>query len=510
MKVSLHKLLSRLYTDLQNGDEYLKELEPIILPQLKFQLEMNVVDEFWYRFAGSSIWLDQYGVYYTISRVIYSPKGIKNQPTLSLMYAQIFDRDWNELTGELVVPTNDLKTGDETMFTKIKFPSLLPIPFWHDCDNLRGNYYGPEDPRLVVIQNKQGDEEPVIVFNSYHRKLEYFDDDEDEMLVRDLRFYRTMFIAYPWRFQRGKLNVEALSNKEYNRKIYTKIIELKIENMELLKTQKNWTPFVSPHDKGYIKFVYRWKDLEILKCDLESGVCVFEYRMKEHLPSSTKIGPFRGGTQLIEINQIYPGISQHFPSSTEVFIGFARTHLDDCGCGSVMYRPNLVILIKDSQSRYKITHISSSLSLDIPITGWGNPKNLCYDSNVLIPYSIANWEVHEISSADNVWKTTDYTTLTLSVSDSIIYRITIRGLLQTILNFKGIFATTYEYNNDNLVCALNASIEFCYQYGEDFYKQQSLKTIEEQVADEEFDLVNPRKNTYFKVLNRYLYNESRK
>ena len=130
MKVSLFKILSKLLYDMKD-DEYLKELQPFIIPELLIQLKLNIIDKFWYRFSGSAIWLDQYQVFFMISRIIYSPKGIKNQPVLSLTYAQIYDKNWNEIHGRLVVPSNNLnkQQQQQELFKDLTFPCFYGFHF---------------------------------------------------------------------------------------------------------------------------------------------------------------------------------------------------------------------------------------------------------------------------------------------------------------------------------------------------------------------------------------------
>ena len=105
-----------------------------------------------------------------------------------------------------------------------------------------------------------------------------------------------------------------------------------------------------------------------------------------------------------------------------------------------MYRPNLVILVKDAADKtyYKISHISLSLSFDVPIIGWNvyKPDDLCFDSNVLIPYSVSNWNITslELDIEGGRWVSNDQLTLTLSISDSTVHRLDIRGLFQSILD----------------------------------------------------------------------------
>lgn len=534
VQVSLNEMLTKILNQ-ASTDPYLKELSPFFIDELELQLKYNVVDRFWYRLAGSSVWLEQYQVHFMISRILYSPKGTRNSPILSFTYAQIFDKDWKELVNsKLVVPTNNEKSMDDDdnedskiFFKTMSFPQVLNIPFWHDYDNIEGKYYGPEDPRLLLTKNSKGYEEPLIIFNAYHRKLSHFDDDVDDHVLMKTEFFRSMFMCWPWQTQSGKENTDGISNAEYDNRIYNKVVELKIKNLPRQKKQKNWTPFISIDQRsknGFdktINFIYRWANLEILKCDLvgDTGLCSFTYRLDNNLSPQAQIGPLRGGTQLMNVRSILNSrndidLDKIIPPNREVWIGFARAHLDDCGCGNNMYRPNLVIIVKDTvdveikeltdkpfkqpKDFYKISHISSSISFDIPIIGWDlmNPKKICVGSNVLIPNGISSWSIESFdqeNSKDN-WILNDYMTLSLSISDFTVHKIDVKGLLSQILNEKSLFYSPSSnnekllnqpttkvvsdperdlskslngYNNDNVVCALEGSTRFCEQYGKD-------------------------------------------
>ena len=63
-------------------------------------------------------------MYFMISRIAYSPHGVKNQPVVSLTYGQLFDRNWNEVKNiNLLVPSNDpSKNGGHDSFRIISFP----------------------------------------------------------------------------------------------------------------------------------------------------------------------------------------------------------------------------------------------------------------------------------------------------------------------------------------------------------------------------------------------------
>lgn len=468
---------------------YYREIAPFFIDQLKLQLEHNVVDHYWYRLAGSSVWLEQYQAHFMISRILYSPDGQRNKPSISLTYGQLFDKNWKELTNtKIIVPSNDVpenpdnSSGNEEKkgnmsFKILLFPYFLPIPFYHDYNDHSGFYHGIEDPRMILVKNKNGYEEPLIIFNSCHRKYGYYDDDFDERILVRAKYYRSMFLCWPWQFQKGKSNVNGFSNKHYDNRLYNKVVELKLKNLERQITQKNWTPFIDievrkEYDE-YLYFIYRWSNLEVLKCDLiyNTGVCSFSYRFDQKLSTSNKVGPFRGGTQLENINQLLGEKAKDFISEgRQVWLGFARAHIDSCGCGSSMYRPNLVVLIKDSLPgqlpKYKLTHISSSLSLDVPVVGFDllQPQNLCNGPNVLIPNGISSWD---ITFENGILE--DYTTLSLSISDYTVHRINLRGILQQLFlqfDFKQLI-DDLKFNNDNIVCALQLAFEFCKAYGED-------------------------------------------
>ena len=128
------------------------------------------------------------------------------------------------------------------------------------------------------------------------------------------------------------------------------------------------------------------------------------------------------------------------------------------------------------------------------------PDDLCFDSNVLIPYSVSNWNITslELDIEGGRWVSNDQLTLTLSISDSTVHRLDIRGLFQSILDLadRSLFipvdretrvidefqnglqnpgsnplnqdVNLLGVNNDNIVCALDASVEFCFEYGAKF------------------------------------------
>lgn len=509
INVSLRTILTQLLKDLEHNS-YFQELSPFFIEELALQIKYNVVEHYWYRLAGSSVYLEDYGVHFMISRVLYSPKGARNQPIISLTYAQLFDENWNELTNtKLVVPTN------ENDFTVMKFPSFLPIPFWFDVDNTEGKFYGPEDPRILLVRNPKGYEEPLVIFNAYHRKMTHFDDDADDHLVLKPSYYRSMFMCWPWQTQVGKENTDGLAAEEFKNSVYSRVVELQIKNVERRSKQKNWTPFVSNADRAvhghdtHVNFIYRWANLEVLKCDMSTGECGFTYRLNNRLSTSARVGPLRGGTQLININGLiethtHAETKSIIPPNREIWLGFARAHLDKCGCGNVMYRPNLVILVKDvvgDKQMFRLSHVSSSISFDIPMIGWNlnNPKDLCHGTNVLIPNGISSWVMSLVGEENGQFTADDDLTLSLSISDFTVHKINVKGLLNLIfaMDHDSLFFKPGEadksspdlkrlllpnpkivndphkvnsqwlvgFNNDNVACAMFGSSEYCAAYG---------------------------------------------
>lgn len=510
LKVALREVLYRFLNEFENNPYY-DEVSPFFMEQLADQLRLNLFDNSWFRLAGSSVWLEQYGVHLMISRVIYTPKQVRTQPSLLLTYAQLFTKDWKELVDtRLVVPTNDPENpyGDsEDKYRVMKFPCFLEIPFWHDYSDTNLKYYGPEDPRITLVKNKKGFEEPMIIFNAYQRKLLK---DEKTGEVKPA-FFRSMFMCLPWQRQKGKVNVDGDENGEYKNRIYSKVTELRIINQKKREIQKNWTPFVSytkRAEKGYdetVDFVYSWSNLEVLRCGLTQnpGECKRVFRAKS---DNAPVGPLRGGTELVSLNELLSrqskvSLEKIIPKGREIWMGLARTHLNGCGCGAAFYRPNLVILVKDDpadvpgskdsnfalmEDFFKVSHISSSISFNVPIVGWeiNKPQDLCSGSNVFIPNGISSWWIKDIKEEAGSFKTDDFMTFSLSLADYTVHNVDVKGLLNAILQLddKTLFNSVEKLNeaqgsqakiippsrfyhtNVNIQCAIDKSMDFCKDY----------------------------------------------
>lgn len=515
LNTPLCQIVAGFADSIERGDlEFLNEIAPYFSEQIKLQLKHDVCDKYWYRLAGSSVYLEEYGLHYMVSRLAYSPDGNRRDPKFSFSYAQLYDQDWTEVLGvSLVVPTNDVDPDIDVLgpYKVVHFPSLIPVPFYHSYSDRQEQYLGPEDPRLILVKNKRGHMEPMMVYNVQHEKDVFADDDEDDKLLVKPNDFRSMWVCYPWQSQRGKQNVDL--DAYFDRFNYSRAIELRIKNTPRQSKQKNWTPMISDIDRqkdGYdrtVLFVYRWAGLQVLKCDVYTGKCGFIYRQNDRIKTSSGVGPLRGGTQMMNLRQVMADQEQRtkvlqsiIPPNREIWVGFARAHLVSCGCGKDFYRPNLVVITKDLVKEdgkdvelFKISHISSFASFNVEIMPWdpSKPYQLCASTNALIPNGISGWTVYSEGEGDqeiDVKNFLDDLTVAFSVQDSTVFKVTVKNILRMLVTDDTLVMPLGEktpnnerllipnesavlsgnmpgFNNDNLVCAMLASKKFCSDYG---------------------------------------------
>lgn len=498
---------------LRDSKEYSKLIE-----QAKDKFRPTIPEEKqWFRFGGSSAWLPQYNLHYMVSRVLYSPSGIANKAFVSFLYVQLYDKDWKELPETTITVSYDQKVTKNVMnadgsMTKvildkslssrdITYPSLLPITFDVQMFVENGKYYyGPEDPRILVRKNSLGFDEPLIVFNMKSTKL----------------VKRVMHLYQPFSNQ---LQV------------------LKKRTEPYAHIEKNWTPFISEsnvkskHDS--INFIYSIDPMEVLTCEVDTALC--DFVQKAEKKNKNFVGPLRGGSQLVKLpfDRLLPKhILDHFklPENRQIYVGWARAHLNKCGCGESMYRPNLIVLTEDyipadKKFYYKLSDVSEYFDFNAYVPPWTTPKKdkdgnfvddpdpkQCSGRNVLIPNSIAYWDIESVvkdnvqyarnhfdkiptndQSADlKAAKVTkyraprdegtsnlffnDYMGVTLSAADSDVSIVHVRGLLNYILKLPSLFDQSTVVSSDamfapngyelNNVCAMRASKDYCVQYAE--------------------------------------------
>lgn len=472
MNTDLYKILVRFAHE---DSEYYKEMHPFF-PDLASQLRTRTIEKYWFQMIGSSVWLEQYGVHLMISRIFYTKTGDKVKPVMSLSYVQVYDRDWNELENvELIVP-NDDDTNGAPEYKSVSYPNFLPVPVYHNVAQQKGRFYGAEDPRIILIRNDKGYEEPIIIFNSHNRKISQVKNFKDIWSTVRLDMYRSMFMGWLWRTQRGKSNIDEVMDQSHLQDVYVKVKELKLpSDFTLRKKEKNWTPFIDyeyRQNNGYdsdLKLIYQFQDLKILSCSLNPTIteCIWEYQQNEENPPAIK--RLRGGTELISINELLDNSNYNelnkfkqilIRDNKQLWVGFARVVLKNCGCGFKMYRPNLVVLLKDSEG-YSFSAISSFMDLDVPIIPWYDDGMICSGKNLLVPNGISSWNF----AKDKSGKPNDYLTLTLSRSDATVDILFAKGILRKILT-ESLLPSPLVKNENNVKCAIKSSKEFCKVYAE--------------------------------------------
>lgn len=501
------------------NDSYYSEISPVFLRHLRVALKKNMINSHWFRLSGSSVWLKDHRVHLLVSRLLFSEKRTRNDPKVSFVLVQVFDKNWNELKDvRLVFPTNDLNDKDAPGFTaggqrfhSYRFPRLLPVPFYNDYGKSKTRYLGPEDPRIIMIKNEKGYEEPLAVFNAGHH--EWQKNDKGEGFEAKIR---SMFMCRLFQLQKGKGGVEVNPKEPTNNMYYARTDELVMEGVPKPKKVKNWTPMLSENDRqaaGYDKsilFITQFSSLNVLKCDLvdNPGRCSKLYAV------GGDVSELRGGTPLLNANtllkQANVPVDQLLPPGREVFVGFARAHLTECGCGSSFYRPNLVVLVKDevkyektengqtktvTETFIKLSHVSGFMSLHVPIDPWfiDRPYDICEGVNALIPNGVSDWKIESLDVKNGHWRCDDRLSVSFSVSDFSVDTVDLSGVFNALLNSPdhslflappgsrnrqtdsflkipqvnkngGLKDGIPGYNNINIDCAIEDSKQFCQRY----------------------------------------------
>ncbi|CCC71990.1 hypothetical protein NCAS_0J00100 [Naumovozyma castellii] len=471
--------LLTLRRDLLKNNDFLGK--DITDPSEKNWSEEEIINKHWFRFGGSSVWLDKYECHLVFSRVLYARKGVRDHPHVSMIRAQAFDRDWNEIK-EKRIPYNDithpkdldleLKKLDHELglfpcdsikhnteefdacvveHTKSKivtekrkekimsryfltYPTVLDIRY-----RAAGDWLGPEDPHVIVRKTKDI-EEPVVIFNMY-------DGGEGA---------RRVFSFMPSRKNTPllKFNIND-SGRKFN------------------SWEKNWTPFFHQHlaesafSRGSIHFIYTFSPLEILKCSLNDGVCsmVFEAKTLD-LSKDNKFGGWRGGTQYIPLPEVLPQVK-----NKQIWVGFPKLHIDRCGCGLKFYRPMLSLLV-ESNGAYHQELAVPDIDFDMDVLSWDQKGTHCGQLNVLSPNAISYWEV--ASQAHHSKKYEDYMALSFSEADANTRVIVLRGILNYILEIyeKKAIMEDFEVSSKSdliigrtLKCVVQKAKEDCKAYG---------------------------------------------
>ncbi|CCH60519.1 hypothetical protein TBLA_0C07280 [Henningerozyma blattae CBS 6284] len=400
----------------------------------------EVVRTHWGKFGSATIWLETEQCYITVTRVMYSSRGLKSAPDVSMIRAQAFDKYWHEIKGKKIrkidvelpddieiqlanidkefdqlISCESLFENDSNQYKSciaknkeitdnindrknkitdsyyITYPTVYQFPF-----NPRGYLRGPEDPRIILRKN--GDkQEPVVVFNM---------DNGD-----------------------GRRMYGFLPHRAFDNFVHFYLREDKNS------VQKNWTPFFTEEDietvsdvsPGTIHFIRRFAPFEVVQCSLLDGVCDMVYK-SEFLndPAGHNFGIVRGGTQMVPLPDIIPKIF-----GKQMWIGFTKLHLDKCGCGERFYRPMLTLLV-EKDGVYNQDLIVPSMDFQTDVLSWDRVSTECKEYNVMSPNSIAAWDV--VGQDPKTRKFDDFLIFSYSEADAVSKVITVRGILDYILN----------------------------------------------------------------------------
>lgn len=344
---------------------------------------IDLIGDTWARLSGSSVWLPDQGVFFSVTRAIYTPIGspfIK----MSFLRGQLFDRNWNELV-------NHTLTWGEVQIT---FPLVFDVPAPWEAGK---SYFGPEDPRVILEENVDG-AEPVVIFN---------------MISPATEWKRAMYTFRPFTNHTTLLTINDTPRKD---------------------KEKNWAPFfISENQQGnlnsrgsrkpseYIHFLYSFDPLSVLKCHLRCGHCefVFDQRTSDKAEISTKDngGSLRGGTNFVPVPR-----SQHWDTNIGVHVAFSRTNVRGYCPYQSFYRPEMTVLINVG-THFHLAFTSESLDFGDALIDLKPQDNRCDKGRILIPNSITQWDVHDDQ---------DMMTVSFSVDDKSVQVSRIHGILRLI------------------------------------------------------------------------------
>ncbi|GEQ72837.1 hypothetical protein JCM33374_g6525 [Metschnikowia sp. JCM 33374] len=348
---------------LEEAETYHDPYNQHLLPILEEYISQEMFKTHWYRLSGSSVWLKDYSVHFVVSRLMMSEIGSRGEPRISMLLAQVYDEEWNEVEDvRLVFPTNSIDSDPNPLgfrlgtqdFSSYRFPRILPIPFDVGTGH---NFWGAEDPRMLLVKSKTGHEEPVVVFNAYISL------NPAEKAMHRVYARRSMFMGFPFQVQKGK-SLEIPNSESTQNNWFTRTKKLKVKKQLERLIEKNWAPFVSANVESHdhIMFVTQFTPLNIIKCDLWTDD---EDCEPEGTPTKNAAGSLRGGTPLLSVGSTPD-------EDGEFFVGFARAHFKGCGCGKKFYRPNLVVVARIG-TRWVLSHVSSFIDLGMEVIPWFQP-----------------------------------------------------------------------------------------------------------------------------------------
>lgn len=472
-----YELMKRL----MKQDPRLKEVFEKIASDKKASLK-EVAEKYLFRFGSSAQWIEDYQCYLVYSRLVVSPSKYRNLGYFSLITSQAYDKKWNEIKGKKIpyldvsIPddideqidaieakypeSNCSSISDEFLSEKcVKeqeinkelmedekfellsryyriYPSLIKVPFkiyekW--------SLSGPEDPKISLRKNRDGRTEPIIFFNRGHEFLG-----------------RIMHAVLPHR-------------------VIVNSFPLYIPGEKMKGSQKNWSPFYYDEDgasepsRGTVNLVTTVSPLTVVKCSLDSGVCEKTFNMEQESGNSGDYhSSLRGGTSYVKLPPVVPELR-----GRNIWVGFVKPHIDNCGASMRFYRPSLVIL-EESEGKFYYSLITDQFDFDRPVRSWKLKDDYGAGGyNVRSPNSIISWDI--LSQNNDTREYEDYMQISYSEADFDSYIFVVKGVVNYIINA---FRTPdlYEFmvwkkpetgsrNTLQNFCFLKNFVKYCDAYG---------------------------------------------
>jgi hypothetical protein len=295
-------------------------------------------------FHAASVWLPDFAVNIVVSRILFPSPWINFHPTWAghtLLLTEVFDGNWlaSPQTLRLFMGSN---SGQ--MSRNLSFPMFLNIS---SSGTFEGKTWSTrkhlgKDPRMHLQRTSAGLFEPVVIFspmititiNGRHQ------DRQTMGLILIFTNHLTVFMI-----------------------------------SDAPNFDKNWV--LLNMNATHVDLIRALFPLRVVMCDLSSGICMKHNRTC----NDRRIGPMRGGTSMIQIK-------------SNLFVGWARTHLIYCSCSNHFYRSHLVIIRKVDET-YVLIGISGPF--DFGVSGLESPGSLkCqgrdHHLNAIIPSGISAFD----------------------------------------------------------------------------------------------------------------------
>lgn len=316
----------------------------------------------------------------------------------------------------------------------VKYPYILDIqtPSYEKVDSI-------ENPRVLLRPNKEVGQEPLLILNH-------------------------------------KIGKNSKVTAYFPHRKTTALLYFQMEEGEDMGTmQKNWAPFnhqneyttLSKFSDGYVHFVQTFSPIQILNCSLDDGLCKKTFNGDTmELSEGTQNDNMIGGTQFVSLPDVLPAVKDK-----NIWVSFAKTHLDKCGCGNKFRRPALTVMIHNNGT-YHLELIAPGMDFTIAPLNSKLKTTDCEGDNVITVGSIISWTIASQDKLRHSFE--DYMRIDITQPGNVTKRVIIRGLLDYIL---GIYKAkdikdTFEIDNEahtilgkTTMCASDHSFEVCRRYG---------------------------------------------